>query len=100
MYRINFLEANFTRQADPRHLENWIALNEARILSWVTHHQQHNRRVSEALKNTFRPSHNPAPLLAVLYLQFTLEKFCLLSFLLVASLIREPGMVVEIFSHT
>jgi hypothetical protein len=34
-----------------------------------------HEQVCEASKNTFHPSHNPAPLLAVLYPQFTLEDF-------------------------
>jgi hypothetical protein len=40
----------------------------------ITKHYTHEQ-VSEASKHTFHPSHNPAPLLAVLYPQFTLEDF-------------------------
>jgi hypothetical protein len=48
-------EAHFTRQADPGHLENWIALNEARILSQVTHHQQHTRTGQRSIEEYFPP---------------------------------------------
>jgi hypothetical protein len=48
-------EAHSTRQADPRHLENWIALNEARILSQVTHHQQHTRSGQRSIEEYFPP---------------------------------------------
>jgi hypothetical protein len=48
-------EAHFTRQADPRHLENWIALNEARILSQVTHHHKHTRTGQRSIEEYFLP---------------------------------------------
>jgi hypothetical protein len=48
-------EAPFTRQTDPRHLENWIALNEARILSQVTRHQQHTRTGQRTIEEYFSP---------------------------------------------
>jgi superoxide dismutase len=66
------LEAHFTRQLDPQQLENWIASKLESI-------NNIRERASEALKSTFHPSPNPAPLLALLYPQFTLENFvCLL----------------------
>jgi hypothetical protein len=68
-------EAHFTRQADPRHLENWIALKEARILSQVTHHHQHTRTGQRITEEYFPPITWPSTVIGSFVPQFTLEDF-------------------------
>jgi hypothetical protein len=79
-------------KTDPRHLENWIALHEARILSQVTYHQTtHANGSAMHLKNTFHPSRNPASFIwQFLNPPFPIGEFCLPSFfMLIAPLIRQ-----------
>jgi hypothetical protein len=46
-------EEHFSRQADPRDFENWIAFNDSRIIRQVTHHQQHTQTGQRSIEEYF-----------------------------------------------
>jgi hypothetical protein len=70
-------EAHFTRQSDPRHLESWIALNEARILRQVTHRQQHTRTDQRSIEEYFPPITQPSSFIGSFLLSVHIGEFCL-----------------------
>lgn len=48
-------EEHFRQAPSPSHLENWIAVNEARILTHVHHHQNHHRTGQRSITDFLTP---------------------------------------------
>jgi hypothetical protein len=60
IYALHMLEriGHFAREPDPRQLEHWISVNEARILSQAANRQHHLQAVSNAGFSVRYPSNS------------------------------------------
>ena len=54
-------EEHFQRVTCASHLENWLAVNEVRILTHVTHHQNQNRTGQRSITDFLTPIVHPPP---------------------------------------
>jgi hypothetical protein len=54
-------DEHFLQAPSPSHLENWLAVNEARILTHVNHHQNQHRTGQRHITDFLPPIVQPAP---------------------------------------
>jgi hypothetical protein len=54
-------EEHFRQAPSPSHLENWIAVNESRILTHVHHHQTQHRTGQRSITDFLTPNVQPPP---------------------------------------
>ena len=54
-------EEHFRSVQSPSHLENWLAVNEVRIITHVTHHQNQNRTGQRNITDFLTPTVQTAP---------------------------------------